>query len=267
MNEIEKFFGGLPGEDKQQQDVFDNDSQKNPVEKTDGAPENGDEKKGDDDEKGGEPRKNRRHRRLEEQLQRERESNIALAERIKVLAEVKRGEPATAGEMPPEWVALYGNSPESQNAWAMQERIFKQYAERAKTEALQEFETKQSAVVKQQKEFESFIDNELEALEDEYDVDLTSDAPAARKARRELLEMVQQLSPKDESGTIVGYADFGSTFELYRKTKTQEKPANETITRQKEIAAKTMQESGKNEGEKQTFTPGFRGWQKDYNLN
>jgi len=257
MNEIDKFFNGLPGEEKQGQDVFDQQPSKKDV---DVIPEKGNESEDD------EPRKNRRHRRLEEQLQRERESNIALNERVKVLAEVERGAPVGAGEMPPEWVALYGNTDESKSAWAMQSRMLGSLKEQAKKEALEEFENRQQAAVQEQKEYESFIDSELEALEDEHDVDLTSNAPAARKARRELLEMVQKLSPKDSSGAITGYADFSSTFELYKGSKTQDKP-NETITRQKELAARTMQEPNKGVTEKSTFTPGFRGWQKDYNIS
>ncbi len=265
MNEIEKFFGGLPGEDKQAQDVFDQENQK-AAEKAGVAPEKGD---GDDKGEGeeGEPRKNRRQRRLEEKMKQKDEMLIALNERVKVLSEVRNGEPVAAGEMPPEWVALYGNTDESKNAWAMQSRIFGSMKEQAKIEAVQELERRQQAAIEEQKQYESHIDSELEALEDEYDVDLTSNAPAARKARREFLEMVQSLSPKDESGTLTGYADFESTFEIYQRTKAQAKPEDRVISRQKEIAAKTMQESNNSSsGNRPTFTPGFRGWQTDYNL-
>lgn len=266
MNEIDKFFGDLPGEDKSVQDIFnDKPGQNNLPAEGNGEDPNGKKDEGIDVEKG-EVRKNRRHRRLEEQLQRERESNIALNERIRVLSEVRTGAESKPGEMPAEWIALYGNTPEAKTAWELQERLINKAKDDAKKEAIAEFQQQQEAAVRQQKEFETFIDSELENLEDTYDVDLTSDAPAARKARREFLELVQKVSPKDEQGNIASYADFESTFELY-KTQKEGAKKDPTVDRQKEIAAKTMQESSSGAPlATQRHTPGFRGWQKDYGL-
>lgn len=260
MNEIDKFFSGLPSEDKQPQDVF-GEQKTPPVANTGVVPAKGDEN-GDDNE----PRKNRRERRLTDQLRRERESNIALNERVRVLAEIgNSGQPITNGEMPPEWIALHGNTDESKSAWAIQMKLINGLKEQAKTEAIQEFQASQAAEIEEQREFESYVDSELEAIEDEKGIDLTSNAPAARKMRREFLELVHNLSPKNESGELVGFADFGSTFDVYHKTLGQ-KPVDQTMIRQKEIAGKSMQENNGNASEQQTFTPGFRGWQKDYNL-
>lgn len=256
QSEVDKFFSGLPTENGQAQNVFDTN-----VEPPVDAPIVPAK-----DEEGSEARKNRRHRRLEEQLQRERESNIALNERVKALAEARNDSPVSAGQMPSEWIALYGDTPESQKAWAIQERMFKNLKDQAKQEALQEFENQQQEVVKKQKEYESYIDTELEALEDQFDIDLTSDAPSARKSRREFLELVQSISPKDGQGNITGYADFESTFELYQKTKSQDaKPT--TLQRQKDLASASMQPSAPNGGDKpREVTPGFFGWRKDLGL-
>lgn len=224
-NEVDKFFEDIPSQDTK--------IEESPL------PEK-EEKEEESDETKSEGRKNRRHRRLEEQLQAERESNIALTERIKVLAEVDKTSNRSDTEVPAEWLALHGDTPESQKAWQMEQRLLESYAQKAKGEALQEFEEKQNRVLEEQKKYESVIDSQLESLEDEHNVDLTSDAPAARKARREFLEMVQSLSPKDEKGNITGYADFDTAFGLYQKTRT-EKVDN---SRQKEIASKSMQRSG-----------------------
>ncbi len=261
MSEIQNFFDSLPSEEKQEQDIFGDKNQKPPEEGV--VPAKGEE--GGEGE-GADVRKNRRHRRLEEQLRRERESNIALNERVRVLAEV--GTRATGSgsstDVPPEWIALYGDTPEAKTAWAMQDRMIKDATERGKKEAIAEFESRQAETVKQQKEFESFIDTELEDLEDSFNVDLTSDAPAARKARKEFLELVQKVSPKDESGNITNYADFNSTFELYKSSRKESKP---DASRQKEIAARTMQGSNNGAQPQKQFTPGFRGWQKDYGIS
>lgn len=258
MNEIDKFFGELPSEDKKIADVFAQETPTAPAAIDGTAISNPEE---------GEGRKNRRHRRLEEALKKERESNIALNARIQALAEVRNSPRDTeSSNIPAEWVALYGNTPESQKAWQMQERLFDNRAAKIKEETLQEFEQQQVKVQQEQKQFESFIDSQLETLEDEFNVDLTSDAPKARKSRREFLEMVQSLSPKDDNGTITDYADFGSTFEVYQKTNLEK--TDETINRKKEIASRSMQRPTNNGGEQSpTFTPGFRGWMKDYNIN
>ena len=253
--ELDKFFEGLPSEDKQLADVF-NDKPKEE------APVQGEEPEDD-----GEVRKNRRHRRLEEALQKERESNIALAARIETLSEVQKftQETTKTGEVPHEWIALYGDTPEARRAWEMEERLISRAKEEAKNEALEEFENRQNKVVQEQKQYESLIDSELESLEDTYNVDLTSNAPSARKARREFLELVQSLSPKDEAGNIADYADFGSTFEVYQKTRQSEK-SSETSNKQKELASRSMQKPGGDSNIPTQITPGFRGWMNDYNL-
>lgn len=259
MNELEKFFSDLPSEDKKPADVFDEikpAKQEEIAPNTDGEPVPLDN----------EPRKNREHRRLQEKFQRERESNIALNERIKLLSEVDRiTKSSEPSDIPSEWVALYGDTPESQKAWKLQERLLDQHTQRAKEEALLEYEARQQQAVEEQQGFESFIDDQLENLEDTYNVDLTSDAPKARKARREFLELVQNVSPKDGDGSITGYADFNSTFELYHKTQTTERPS-EVSLRQKELSSRSMQRPAQNGSQPQTTTPGFRGWMKDYNI-
>lgn len=256
MNEIDKFFGDLPSEDKKPQDFS---PEKKPEEET--KPEEGEEK---DEEQ---PHKNRAYRRLEERYQKERESNIALAARLQAESEAKQREtPRGPSDAPAEWVALYGDTPEAQKAWKMQETLLARVAENAKDAALTEFEARNTRAQEEQKGFEEFIDLELESLEDNFNVDLTSNAPSARKARREFLEMVQNLSPKDENGTITGYADFGATFEQYQKLKAQETP-DETSARRKEIASRSMKKAGTGENTVPQITPGFRGWEKDYNLN
>lgn len=260
MNEIEKFFSELPSENKGAADVFD---EKKPTEQVAEVPTT-------PEEEGEEPRKNRRHRRLEEQLQRERESNIALAERIKVLSEVEQyNRPTENSDIPNEWIALYGDTPEAQKAWKMQERLLQGYTQQAKDEALREFEARQQQVIEEQQQYEALIDSHLENIEDNYNIDLTSDAPKARKARREFLEMVQKLSPKSEDGTITDYADFNSTFEIYQQNLIPEKDKSpEIVARQKEISSRSMQRpAAPGSAQLQNPTPGFRGWMKDYNID
>jgi hypothetical protein len=250
-NEIDKLFSDLPSEDKKLADVFNEAPKETPTP----TPAK------DEDE--GDVRKNRRHRRLEEQYQKERESNIALNARIQALME-SRETPVTksSSDAPAEWIALYGDTPEAAKAWKMQESLMERYKQQAKEEAVNELQEREVEQKAEERKFEAFIDSQLETIEDKYDIDLTSDAPKARKTRRDFLEMVQNLSPKNDDGTITGYADFEQTFEIYKSRK--ETPVDNSA--RKEIAAISMHKSGAQIDGGQKPTPGFRGWEKDYNI-
>lgn len=236
-NEVDKFFGNLPSEDKQVANVFDeiNRPTEKPAEQavtpeTELKPEEGEE------------RKNRRHRRLEEALQKERESNIALNERIKTMAEVRAEfSKGTLGEADPDLVRVFGDTDTGKEVARILKNKIDTATDAAEERALQRLRNEQSQAAQEQQQYESFIDSKLESLEDTHNIDLTSDAPAARKNRRELLELVERLSPKDESGAVKDFADFDSAFDLLQKTRTQ--PTSETVNRQKEIAARSMQKS------------------------
>jgi hypothetical protein len=223
MNEVDKLFSDLPTEDKEMQNIFDPE-----VKPEIPAPEAEVETKSEEDE----PRKNRRHRRLEQQLQDEREARIRLEAQLETRSELSKFT-EDVGDVPSEWLSIYGgNSPEgieqAKRAWKLQQDLLDQATTRAKEEALREIEDRNKRSIQEQKQYESFIDSQLESIEDEFNVDVTSDSPAARKARREFLEMVQTLSPKDENGDITGYADFGATWEMYQLKRGQEKSSSTT---------------------------------------
>lgn len=234
QSEVEKFFDGLPSTEGQGrvQDYLDEEQ---------GAGNVTPEKEGAEGtlEKGDEPRKNRRHRRLEQQLQTEREARIAAEARAAGKSEAERFVQGTTGDVPEKWLRIYGDTPESRQAWSVQKELFDGVKSEAKAEAIREIEERQEKARQQEKQFESFIDTELENIEDEFEVDVTSDTPAARKARREFLELVEKLSPKDANGTITGYADFQQTWEMYQKSKTDKKDT--TVDRQKELANRGME--------------------------
>ncbi len=259
---VDAFFNSLPDQDNTRADIFDEGKPQAPAAVTT-TPEKG-EGEGEGGE-GGEPRKNRRHRRLEEKLQSEREANIALAERVKVLAEV--GKVSRETEIDPRLVRAFGATEDGKptELTRLMNDIILDNRDQAKTLALKEFESRQAEAQKKQAEFDKFVGDELEYLEDQYKTDLTSDAPAARKARREFLELVQKVSPKDDNGEITGWADFDTTFDLYQKTKS-DKAAPSSVEKQKEIAARTMQRPGSGQGEPPQPTPGFFGWKKDLRI-
>ncbi len=253
MNQIDEFFDGLPSQDRQVTDPIENkpattEQVENKPE--DVKPENGDE-----------PRKNRRHRRLEQQLQEERDARI----RAEALVDARSGSTKEdTSDVDSRWLRIYGDTPETREAWKLQQDIFSDFKKTAKEEALQEIQQQQVESSRQQKEYEQFIDSQLEDIEDEFNVDVTSDSPAARKARREFLEMVQQASPKDEDGTITAYADFPSVWEFYQLKQTKDRSSSD---RQKDLSSRTMNKTNGSTTTESTITPGFDGWRKDYGMN
>lgn len=255
-SEVEKFFNTLPSEDKKEADVFGDNAKKE---------EPKSEPKVEKPEADDEPRKNRYQRRMEKRLQEERESNILLAERLRALTETDaavKENPATDARL----IRIFGTTDEGKELAKHFTELLKETKESAREEALRElseYEAEAQTREKQEiEEAENQIDSGLEAIEDAYGVDLTSNSDKAAKQRREFLELVEKLSPKDSDGTITDYADFDSTWEIYQATH-QEKMDN---SRSKEIASRSMQRSGSSTP-KRTITPGFRGWEKDFNID
>jgi hypothetical protein len=227
MNEVDKLLEGIQQHESPVDDILGTKStESEPTPKAENEPEEEEQ-----------PRKNRRHRRWESQLLDKERELIAREARLQALSEVEKFSKETNSDIPPEWTVLYGDTPEAQKAWKVQEKLLMRAKEEAKAEAVREIESKREEESRKAKQFESYIDSNLEAIEDRYDVDLTSDAPKARKMRREFLELIETVSPKDEDGNIIEYSDFMTTYGLFQKIRTEEKPDN---TQKKDIASRSM---------------------------
>jgi hypothetical protein len=250
---VDEFFDKLPSEDKESADIFDEKKPEAIKPKADDI----------DPEEVPESIKDRRHRRLEQKLQAERESNIALSTRLNTLSEMDKFAKDNAGEVNPDIAKMFDNSEVGKENALRMSKVLRESEERAEQRAIERLEAKQAAAAEEQKKYENQIDTELETLEDQYNVDLTSDSPKARKARRELLEAVQEISPKDENGDIIAYADFDATFKQYQRSLKEEKPDN---SRRQEIASRSMQRSSGTSGDTPKITRGFDGWKTDYKL-
>lgn len=226
-SEVEEFLGEIKGNENET-DPFNEKAQ---VE----APVEGEKK----EEEEVEPLKNRRHRRLETQLQAEREANIEQAAIIRTLKETDKFRSETGSDdLDAELARIYGTeTPEQKQASQILQKAFHRYGEQAETRALEKYKALQDESAKEQRENETFIDSQFEEIEDEFNYDLTSNAPSARKARTELIDLVAKLSPKDSDGNIIEYADFGSAFEILQQSKTKD-------TRAKDLGSRSMVKSG-----------------------
>lgn len=175
--------------------------------------------------------KNRRHRRLEEKLQAEREANIALNERLKAIAEAKST--STEGDYLKAVEKIYGtDSPEAIAATEILKGALKAVEESAYTKAISTVREEKVREQEEVKRNEERLETMVDQIEDEFNVSFT---PEMEKT---FFRALQKVSPKDEEGNIVAYADHFAVWEdLQSKLK---KPENKA----KELASRSMVQSG-----------------------
>lgn len=175
--------------------------------------------------------KNRRHRRLEEKLQAQREENIQLAERLKNIAEAK----STSAQE--DWLKsvekIYGTeSPEATAATELLKGALKAAKDEATRDALAQIRAERAEEAEAVKREEATLDSMVDDLEDEYGVNFTPELEQA------FFRQLQKVSPKDEDGNVTEYADHRAVFEEFQSR--LKKPEN----RAKELAARSMTKSG-----------------------
>jgi uncharacterized membrane-anchored protein YjiN (DUF445 family) len=221
-SEVEKFFEELPTNDQKIDKLFDAPKSETP------------EKEVADEE----TPNNRRERRLRQKLESERESAMALNERVRELTEkVSKYENVINSESDERLTQIFGDdTPEKKALAKLFSDILQDNAKQAEQKAIDAIESR-SQLEEAQVEIESRnIDEELDYLEETYGVDLTSDSSSAKKLRNNLIEAIETLSPKDRDGNIIEYADFDSTFQMIQSIRPEP-------SRNKELSNRTMQPS------------------------
>ena len=193
-----------------------------PVEKTDIEPEDAPEDV-----------KNRRHRRLEQKYQAEREANIAMASRLETLAEASKGTQSDS-EYLKSIERIYGtDTPEAQTATELLKNALQGAKNEARDEALQIFREEQQKASEAVGKEERTLDSMIEELEDDNGVTLSPDQ------QRGFFTLLERLSPKDKDGNVIEYADHHAVYEEY-KSKIAKKPEN----RAKDLSSRSMTQSG-----------------------
>lgn len=186
-----------------------------------------------------EPHKNRFHRRLESKYQAEREANIALAARIEAMTEAQKfSKDTNSSNVDENLIKLYGSDEKGLMAARITQDLLNRTREEASASALEAFQEHQESLDREVQESRNELDGFLEGIEDEFNVDLTSDTPAARKARQGFFVTLEKMSRKNEAGQVTDYADPFSTWEVYQS---QSRPDN---NRAKDLASRSMVRSG-----------------------
>lgn len=230
QTEAEKFMEGVKGDES-----VDLDALNGQVTKIEVAPV-----KDVDPEEVPESIKNRQHKRLEQRLQAERETNIALNARLKAQEEFRQN---VVKEIPIDnrFKRLFGEDEKGIEISKHFTEILNERDAKVREEALKEFESRAERQKREEAEavssYESKIESGLESIEDVYGIDMTSEASA--KSRKEFLDFVTKIAPKDADGSPIELPDLVGAYEVFKSTKS---PVQNT--RRTEIAARSMQQSG-----------------------
>lgn len=209
--------------------------------------------------------KNRKERRALERAQAEARTEREARIRADALLEARAVQALEeAGTVDPRLIRLYGSEEQGKEAAALHQQLLNDMYKKAVADARSEFETSRQQAEAEVRAHETFIDTQLEALEDEHDIDLTSNSPAARKARNDILTALEKMSPKDTSGNITEYADIHGVYEMYQLQRQAERPR--TSERKADIASRTMERTVPTPDKPQERTPGWSGWRRDYGL-
>lgn len=200
------------------------------------------------EEEAEESAKNRRERRLMAKLQAERESNIAMNARIQALAEAQKvkGETEEA-DFEKLIEPIFGSvdekgqyDPRRVEATNLLKKALRGAYESAKREAAEEaysrFAEERQGESQAEAQASDEIDDGMDAVEEKYGLNFGS-----KKTHDRYLELLEDVSPKDEDGDIREYA-FDAAARLL------EVELNKSNPRAKELAARSTVRSGSSEG-------------------
>lgn len=187
------------------------------------------------------PRDNREARRAKAALQQEREANIALNARLEAMTEAQKFARDTKDvKVDESLLTLYGSDDNGRRAAEITQRLLDKTKADARAEALELFQEEQRKAQAEVGAQEKVLDEMLEQVEDEYDVDLTSNTPQAKKARQGFLSLLEEVSPKDREGNVKDFADPVATFKLLRSQQSSSPETN----RAKDLSSRSMVRTG-----------------------
>lgn len=187
----------------------------------------------DFDEIAGIKPKTRRERRLLKKIEGEREANIFQAGKLAALSDAR-----TSLEEESDYLKsverIYGtDTPEAQTATELLKKAIVGARDDAESRAIAKFrEERQREAEAERREVET-LDGFIEDIEDESGVTLTD------AQQRAFFDLMAKMSPKDESGEVVEYADPHAVWEVL-----QERIHRRAPSRAKDLSDRSMVQSG-----------------------
>lgn len=154
--------------------------------------------------------------------------------------EVQQFKSDTEDEITDVLVRIIGNdTPEKQSAIKDFRKVLGSLEEKGANKALAEFKRQVEEQAEEDRRALRELNESFEEIEETYDVDLSSNTPAARKIRSEFVAYVTKIAPKNEEGEPIAYPDMNSAFEEFQE-RSKRVPSN---TKAKELASRGMSRS------------------------
>lgn len=133
------------------------------------------------------------------------------------------------------FTAIIGNdTPEKVKALEALEKTLNGADERASQKAIERFQKQQEELIQKATEADKRaqyeLDNYFDEIEENYNVDLTSNSASAKQLRSQFIEYVRKVAPKDEKGEVERFPDLVGAFEEFQERNKR------TASRAKELA-------------------------------
>lgn len=134
---------------------------------------------------------------------------------------------------------LGNDTPEKINALNALSKSLKGLDEKAIKRAEEKIAQIRNGEIEADKKAEEELESAFDSIEENYDVDLSSNSSKASTLRKEFSTFVEKIAPKDRNGQITGYPDMNNAWETFSEIK----KSTQTPSRNKELASRSIARS------------------------
>lgn len=227
-NEVDEFMKGL---DEEVQDPFTPNTE-DPFAKADVV---GETKKQEDEE--AKPLPFHKDPKVQRYVEKEITKALEKVKPVEVIKESKE----EGDEIVEVLTRIIGNdTPEKLSAIKDFKKVLGGLEEKGAQRALREIEERQNRLTEEDQQAQSELKQGFEDIEETYGVDITSNAPVARKTRDEFVEYIRKIAPKDSDGEVSAFPDLIASFEEFQERKKNVPAAN---SRAKDLSVRSMARS------------------------
>jgi len=137
-------------------------------------------------------------------------------------------------------IRVIGNdTPEKVQAVKDMKRVLSGLEEKGAQKAISTLKKQEEDEREAERQALDVLSSGLESIEESFGIDITSNAPAAKKTRNEFIELVKRMSPKGPDGQIVQFPDLLETWSVFQDmNKSKSAPS-----RAKDLASRGMARS------------------------
>jgi len=151
------------------------------------------------------------------------------------------------------YVRLIGNdTPEKVAMIKEAQRREERQLQIAEERAFNRLSSEKQKEIESERQAEKELETALDDIEENYDIDITSNDPVAKKTRVDFLKFVERIAPKNRAGEISEYPDMSQAFETFQEMRKTAKPES----RAKDLSARSMSRSA----ETSTKVTGGQSW-------